>query len=158
MASVYIETTIPSFYHETRQSMIVRTWREATRRWWDLYAPAYDLVTSEFVLAELRHAPHRKAHAVMEMMQGVRVLEEKRGVRDIAADYVEHALMPRGAGGDAAHLAMASVHAVDFVLTWNCKHLANANKIPHLRALIARLGRAVPTLTTPLTLIPEHLL
>lgn len=63
--------------------------------------------------------------------------------------------MPGDALGDAAHLALASVHAVDYLLTWNCKHLANANKTQHLRVLNARLGLHVPILTTPLTLVPE---
>jgi len=63
--------------------------------------------------------------------------------------------MPAGAVGDAAHLAMASVHSIDFVLTWNCKHLANANKIRHIGMVNQRLGLSVPVLTTPLTLIED---
>lgn len=65
--------------------------------------------------------------------------------------------MPSGAGGDAGHLAFASMHGVDFLLTWNCAHLANANKTKHLSVLNGRLGLSVPILTTPLTLIPEDM-
>ena len=63
--------------------------------------------------------------------------------------------MPAEAGGDAVHLALASMHSIDFLLTWNCRHLANANKIQHLTVLNARLGLHVPVITTPLTLMPE---
>jgi hypothetical protein len=63
--------------------------------------------------------------------------------------------MPRDARGDAAHLAMASLHGVDFLLTWNCRHLANANKADHLRVINTRLRLTVPVLTTPMTLMPE---
>ncbi|MFN0131635.1 MAG: type II toxin-antitoxin system VapC family toxin [Phycisphaerales bacterium] len=154
MATVYIETTIPSFYFETRKSARAVAWREATRHWWDHCAFKFDLVTSDFVIAELRRAPQDRAAPALAMLRGVRVLPERPSVRDTAAYYIEQGLMPAGADGDTAHLAMASVHAIDFLLTWNCKHLANANKVPHLRALNARLGLAVPTLTTPFTLIP----
>jgi hypothetical protein len=155
MARVYIETTIPSYYFETRKTVRAVAWREATRLWWDRFAGGYELVTSEFTLSELRLAPDAKADAGIKLLESVRILPDVPEARQIAAFYAEEQLMPRGAAGDAAHLAMASIHAIDFLLTWNCKHLANANKIPHLRALNARLGLAVPTLTTPFTLIPE---
>lgn len=63
--------------------------------------------------------------------------------------------MPTEAAGDAYHLAMASLHRMDFLLTWNCRHLANANKQRHLALLNGRLGLPMPIITTPLTLIPE---
>jgi hypothetical protein len=64
--------------------------------------------------------------------------------------------MPREAEGDAYHLALASLCKVDFLLTWNCQHLANANKVRHLTILNSRLGLAMPVITTPLTLIREN--
>lgn len=69
--------------------------------------------------------------------------------------YVRNRLMPAEAGGDAFHLAMASVHAIDFLLTWNCRHLANANKMEHLRVINTRMGLSVPIVTTPLNLKSE---
>ena len=60
------------------------------------------------------------------------------------------------AGGDAVHLALASMHLMDFLLTWNCRHLANANKIQHMAVLNARLRLHLPVITTPLTLMPEE--
>jgi hypothetical protein len=64
--------------------------------------------------------------------------------------------MPKEAEGDAYHLAMASLHKMDFLLTWNCQHLANANKVRHLTVLNTRLGLPMPVITTPLTLIREE--
>ncbi len=65
---------------------------------------------------------------------------------------MSHRLMPREALGDAVHVAVASVNAIDFVLTWNCRHLANANKASHLAAINRRLGLFVPTIVTPYNL------
>ena len=77
MPTVYIETTIPSYYFETRTSPEAIAWRGATLRWWDEYRGGYDLVTSGFVLAELRDAPPTKAAACES---GVHVEEEVVGV------------------------------------------------------------------------------
>jgi hypothetical protein len=64
--------------------------------------------------------------------------------------------MPRDPAGDAAHLALASFYKCDYLLTWNCAHLANANKIGHIRRVNALLGLPVPQLVTPLELIGEE--
>ena len=155
MPSVYIETSIPSYYHETRKGSIVTAWHETTRRWWDSYRHMYDLCISQFVVAELARAPTSKAARLRRLIEGIPLLDEPPGLQDVVQYYFEHRFMPIEAGGDAFHLAMASIHNVDFLLTWNCRHLANVNKMPHLRVLNGRLGLPVPTVTTPLTLMPE---
>ncbi len=153
--TVYIETTIPSFYHETRRDAANRYRREVTREWWDLHRHRFDLCTSELTLLELRDAPSAKSLAAIKLIGGLRRLEPSGRVAEITDLYISQRLMPAGAGGDAGHLAFTSVHCIDFLLTWNCKHLANANKFPHLRALNARLGLPIPVLTTPYMLMPE---
>jgi len=107
------------------------------------------------VVTELEQAPREKARRARELIRGVEVLSEPTALAEVIDFYIEHRLMPRGAGGDAAHVAMASLHNIDFLLTWNCQHLANANKIRHLSVLNGRLGLPVPVITTPLTLLPE---
>ena len=91
----------------------------------------------------------------MKLLRGIPVLSDLAGLDEVIAYYIQHRLMPADALGDAAHLAMASMHRMDFLLTWNINHLANANKVQHLTVLNARLGLAVPIVTTPLTLLPE---
>ena len=76
-------------------------------------------------------------------------------MEDVVSAYMEHRLVPADAAGDAAHLAIASMHGIDFLLTWNIRHLANADKFQHLSVINGRLGLHVPTITTPLTLRPE---
>lgn len=156
MQTVYIETTIPSFYFETRTAPLMVAWRDATRDWWTRFRSRYDLVTSRFVLNELGAGPARKAEAAIQLLEGVRVLPNSAEVERVAAEYIRRKLMPAGSVGDAAHLAMASVHAIDFILTWNCKHLANANKVRHIRGVNEQLGLAVPIITTPLALVTEE--
>lgn len=157
MARVYIETTIPSYYVDSRTHPVVVAWRDATRLWWDRYANGYDLCTSQYVYAELRASPAAKAQAAVALLDDVAQLSEPDGLHEVVRFYVENKLMARDAAGDAMHLALASLHGCEYLLTWNCKHLANANKTRHLGILNARLGLGVPVITTPLTLIPEEL-
>ncbi|MCW5776722.1 MAG: type II toxin-antitoxin system VapC family toxin [Phycisphaeraceae bacterium] len=155
MRTVYVETTIPSFYTDTRRSATIVAWREATRTWWDHSRHKYRLCTSAFVLAELERIPGPRGASCVRMLESVRLLDPTPDFDDVVRAYVRHRLMPRDAAGDAAHLALASLHGIDFLLTWNCRHLANMNKAVHLGRINSRLGLHVPTLTTPLTLMPE---
>lgn len=156
MRSVYIETSIPSFYFETRDTDQARLWREHTRQWWLVTAPGYRLVTSSFVLRELQEAPKAKRLEGLTLLRDVELLDEPPELADTIEYYLQHRLMPDDAAGDAAHLAMASLSRIDFLLTWNLKHLANANKFRHLNVLNGRLGLSVPVITTPLSLGPEE--
>lgn len=155
MESVYIETTIPSFYFETRTTPIVRAWKDVTRRWWERKS-TYALYTSRFVHAELRQSPLKKASDAIKLIEAVPVLEAPADMERVIARYIREKLVPAEAGGDAAHLAIASFDGIDFLLTWNCRHLANANKVRHIAAVNKKLGLHVPTVVTPLTLLGEE--
>ena len=74
-------------------------------------------------------------------------------IRDVVDFYIQHRVMPNDPVGDALHLALASFHKFDYLLTWNCEHLANANKFGHIRRVNALLGLHVPALVTPQQLI-----
>ena len=87
------------------------------------------------------------------LMQNVELLPIEEETGEIVEAYIEHQLMPRNPVGDALHLALASQHKCDFLLTWNCKHLANANKFSHIEWVNTTLGLFVPTLVTPLSLL-----
>lgn len=154
MRRVYVETSIPSMYFETRTEHMLPQWALVTRTWWDRYRHLYDLCTSEAVWTELLAAPAPKRALMEEMFREVRVLPDPPGYEDVAAFYIQHMLMPAGATGDASHLAFASMHGVDYLLTWNCRHLANANKFRHIAVINGRLGLAVPSLVTPFSLVP----
>jgi hypothetical protein len=154
MPRVYIETTVPSFYFDTRADPTIVAWRRSTRRWWDRYRHRYDLVTSEAVIAELDAAPLEKARSAKALLRGLPLLPQPAGFDDLVSYYIDHKLVPRNAQGDAAHLALASLHGIDYLLTWNCRHLANTNKARHLAVLNGRLNLPIPTLATPDILLP----
>ncbi len=155
MPSAYIESTIPSFYHETRSDRIVQTWRDFTRKWWDDHRHDYELFTSRFVIAELSEIPSAKAASCVELLREVEILDEASKLASVIQYYLKNLVMPRNSLGDAAHLAMASLHKMDFLVTWNCRHLANANKARHIAIVNQRIGLPTPIITTPVMLMPE---
>jgi predicted nucleic acid-binding protein len=151
--TVYVETSIPSFYYETRPEPAMQARREWTRRWWSYAHETYRLVTSAAVLDELGRGEYAAKQDCLALMQSLPVLPIDSATADFVAAYLRHKLMPFDPAGDALHLALASQHKCDFLLTWNCTHLANANKFGHIRRVNTMLGLFVPTLTTPLELL-----
>jgi predicted nucleic acid-binding protein len=150
---VYVETTIPSFYYDVRPTPDIVVRREWTRRWWSIAAGTYELVTSSAVLEELAGGNPEQVANRLALVRDLVLLPIEPAISEIAETYIQHRVMPADPGGDALHLALASHHKCDFLVTWNCRHLANANKFGHIRRVNALLGLYVPALVTPLELL-----
>lgn len=146
---IYIETSIPSFYHEARTAPQFQTMREWTREWWDVAMLRDEFVTSEPVLIELERTPEPKRSQAFALIARLPLLDDVEAVDEIVAVYLQHKLMPRDAAGDARHLALATFHGCAILATWNCRHIANANKQEHIRRVNSSMGFATPVLTTP---------
>jgi len=114
------------------------------------------MVTSEAVLLELRNGEYPSRAAALALAQELPLLEITPAVAEIVDAYVQHRLMPADPSLDALHLALASYHKCEFLVTWNCQHLANANKFGHIRRVNNLLGLYVPVLATPLELLGER--
>lgn len=154
---VYIETSIPSFYYEirTEPDMIAR--QNWTREWWDNCRDHYTLVTSAAVLEELQNGDYPNQEKVIALLNPIPLLPmEDPLVSEIVKTYLNHQLMPRNPKGDALHLALASYHRCDFLLTWNCRNLANANKFKHLERIHNILSLPTPLLVTPVQLLGDN--
>ena len=150
---VYIETSIPSFYFEVRTEPEMVARREWTRLWWSQCRENYDAVSSEAVLVELSGGSFPGQIQALELANELPLLPIESAISEIVEAYIKHRLMPSDPLGDALHLAIASYHGCDFLLTWNCKHIANANKFAHIRRVNAILGIYCPSLVTPLELL-----
>lgn len=153
---IYIETTIPSFYFEARQEVEMVARREWTRHWWSRARQADELVTSEAVLDELAKGDFEARGSCLELLEALGLVPVVPAIAEIVEASIAHNLMPRDPAGDALHLALASYHRCDFLVTWNCRHLANANKFDHIRRVNGILGLFVPSLVTPLELSEEE--
>ncbi len=146
---VYIETTIPSFYYEIRKEAEMVARRNWSREWWDNYRNNYVIVTSEPVLDELSRGDYPNKDDTISLLENIQLLSVEEEIIEIVETYIKYKVMPNDPIGEALHLALASYYKCDFLLTWNCDHLANANKFNHIRRINTMLGLFV----TPLELL-----
>ncbi len=129
--------------------------RNWTREWWDQHRSEFVVVTSELVLDELSRGEFPKKEDTLELLKPLGLIQVTEEIVEIVEVYIRNHVMPKNPVGDALHLALASYHKCDFLLTWNCRHLANANKFEHIRRVNTLLGLFSPTLLTPLELLGE---
>jgi hypothetical protein len=152
----YVETSIPSFYFEARSEAQMVARREWTRDWWArATAGGTELVTSLAVIDELERGDFAARPDCLAMVSQLAVLAIETPILEIVQAYIRHKVMPEDPAGDALHLALASYHRCEFLVTWNCKHLANANKFGHIRRVNGLLGLLTPALVTPLELLGD---
>ncbi len=149
----YIETTVPNFYYDLRSSEAVVTRRSWTRLWWDSAPEKYELVTSPEVFMELSAGTSDLVPLRLALLQYLPTVPITPEVTDTANTYIQRKLMPGRPSGDAFHLALASHYKCDFIVTWNCRHLANPNKFAHVQHLNRLLGLPVPEIVTSLDLL-----
>ena len=147
---VYIETSIPSFYYTLRRDIESRAMQSWTRRWWEQYKDQFTLVSSLAVIEELSDGGSEKTQDRIDLVENLEMLSISPRIRRITQTYIDRLIMPQDPFGDALHLAIASFHNVDALLTWNYKHIANLNKIYRIRQINQELDLPTPELVTPL--------
>ena len=147
---IYIETTIPSSYYTLRtdEKSLVR--QKLTRQWWDEYADMFTLTSSSAVVEELEQGSKQATLDRLALLDGIEIFVSSIEILQIAQIYIDKLIMPKEPQGDALHLAFASFHQVDAMLTWNCIHLANPNKFDYIARINQELGLTTPELTTPI--------
>jgi len=156
MPTAYIETTIPSYYTARNARSILQASRQlATREWWDGGCSGFDLVTSTETLNEAGEGDPEMAKERLGLLQQMRVLPVTRQAADLARQLVACGLVPETASPDAVHIALASVHRIDFLVTWNFKHIANPHIRERMRTRINNSGYRMPVMCSPEELLNE---
>lgn len=151
---VYLETTIPSLLTaRPSRDILMAGQQQATRDWWGERRQHYQLFISGLVLAESRRGDASSARARDEALAACKVLEYTQAAEQLAGVILATRLLPAKAAVDAAHIAVAAVHEMDFLLTWNCRHIANAAIVDKVRAAIRAVGYIPPVICTPLELM-----
>jgi hypothetical protein len=159
MARIYIETTVISFYYNTRSEPEMKARENWSRRWLDAALASTDeLVASLAVKSELDTGEFPNKTEMLTLASRIPLLALNDAIAEVVDSYISHHVMPNDPGGDALHLAVASFHRCDFLVTWNCRHIANANKFGHIRRVNDILGLGNPALVTPLELLNEEVI
>ena len=149
MARVYLETSFVSACVTDREDAASVYRRETSNAWWSTQRHRHEVAISAEVIRELSDPAHRRSRQALDLIRGVALLDIDDQVRGVAEVFVRELVMPRPIGGDAVHIAVCCVRAVDCVLSWNVRHLANPAKAAHLRVICARMGLIAPAVLTP---------
>lgn len=156
MATAYIETTIPSLYTGRPAQRLTEAARQnLTMRWWDGHRFEFDLVCSQTVLEECAEGEAEMAQKRLDLLVGIPLLELTADVGRIAEELLFKQIIPQKAADDAIHIAVSSVHAVDYLVTWNCKHLANPRNWRRISDCVASFGYRATVICTPEDLIGD---
>jgi hypothetical protein len=153
---VYIETSVVSYLTALPSSDLVRAaHQQLTTEWWTK-REGFALFVSDAVLTEVRQGDPAAAARRLAAVDGLQVLAATREANELATALLTAAAMPRKAAIDAVHVAIATVNGMDFLLTWNCTHIANAVMRPRIETVCRDAGFDPPTICTPEELQPEE--
>ncbi len=154
MRTVYIETSVVSYLAgKPSHDLLIAACQQATRDWWEAYRHRFDLYTSQLVIAEAGRGDPEAAKQRLNYLRGIAELHITSEMRDVARALVEQGALPSEAHADALHIAVAAIHHVDLLLTWNCRHIDNPVTKPVIRSVCAAVGFSCPEICTPIQLL-----
>jgi hypothetical protein len=154
MESVYLETTFISYLvARPSRDLLVAAHQQVTHEWWARRRSEFECSVSQFVHDEAALGDPDEAQKRLAVMKGLGNLEVTPDVVALAGAITAAGVLPPQAYADAAHVAVATVHEVEYLLTWNCKHLANAQIAKRIGRVCESHGRAMPTICTPVELM-----
>jgi len=152
MARVYLETSFVSYLtaaiREGRDP-ITAAHQQLTIEWWNRRRSDFDLVISQVVVDELQKGDPTFAKNRLEVVSTLPRLQVTDQATSLARNILSKGFLPQKAFPDALHIAVATVHLIDYLLTWNCKHIANVEVLPRIADLCENLGLPIPIICTP---------
>lgn len=156
MTTLYIETSIVSYLRQRPSAQVVMAARQLlTHQWWDDERGNYELVTSQFVLDEASTGDPVLAAQRLQSLEGIPLLPRDPRIGVIANEIMSRAILPSKATIDALHIAMVAHHRIQYLLTWNCKHIANAKILPRIHDALTDLGCPIPIICTPEEMVDD---
>ncbi len=154
--TLYMETTVPSYLLAApSRDLIALARQDITRRWWHRDHARYTVYISDIVLEEAGEGDPESARRRREFLSPFQVLDASSEVESLTAMYMEKRIVPARYEHDAAHLALATMHEMRYLCTWNFRHLANALALKRFERLNEKLGLFVPQVCTPEQLLGE---
>ena len=150
MESVYIETTVISYLaSRPSRDILVAAHQQTTDEWWSFRRHEFECYISQIVIDEIQAGDIEAAEKRMEEIGDFPVLEATIEAERLTEAIIEGGAIPERAVRDAAHIAVAAVNDIDYLLTWNCSHLANAQIIRRVSVICNAQGYSMPVICTP---------
>ncbi len=153
---LYLEGPIPSYYvARPSRDIVVAAQQQQTRDWWDYRHGLFDIYVSEIVLEEIDEGEKAMARQRLDLVKPFPMLSITNDVVNLARALVDEGPLPKKAARDAAHIALAAVHKIDFLLTWNCRHIANPTMLRRIAFVCDRREVTAPVICTPHELLTD---
>ena len=153
---VYLEPTVVShLVARSSDDAILASWQKASRRLWEDYADRFEFVVSRIVHAEIQRGDPIAARQRLEAVSLLRILETFPKVDLLAQKLLDAGAVPRNSLTDAQHIAIATVHNIEYLVSWNHKHIVNENKREHINQVCQVAGFQPITICTPIALMEE---
>jgi len=153
--SVYVETSVISYLaSRPSRDVIVAGHQQITLEWWDM-RDDWRLFASPLVIREAGGGDVDAAARRLAFTQGLTLLPMTDLVQTLAGQLLAGAALPSKAAEDALHIAVAAIHNVEYLLTWNCRHIANATKRLAISTICEQSGYRTPVICTPEELLGE---
>jgi len=154
--TIYVETSIFSYLAgRPSRDLLVAARQQLTHMWWQRRRAAFDLYVSQLVLDEVRAGDPEVARRRVALVADLPLLDLTPEVAELAAALIERLRLPPRSAADAAHIAVAAYHGMDFLLTWNSAHIANAELRRKVEQVCRERGYSIPVLCTPDELMGE---
>jgi predicted nucleic acid-binding protein len=157
LPKVYVETSVISYLvaRRNQRDLLVASNQELTQEWWETRRASFELCVSAVVLAEASRGDQTFAAARIAVARELTLVKTSQTAMELASALLGRAGLPQNAYEDALHIAVAAATGMDYLLTWNCKHIANAVIIPRVYGVIRSFGFEPPLIYTPQQLMEE---
>lgn len=153
---IYIESTIPSYVvARPARDLLQAARQQLTRDWWEEKRTAHELFASQVVIDEVSVGEAAMAEKRLALLAELPLLDLTAAAQTFAQQILDCRILPIEADRDAVHIGLATLHRMDILLSWNCRHIANAAIQPRLRRLAEAGGYTLPVICTPEELMEE---
>jgi predicted nucleic acid-binding protein len=153
---LYLETTIPSYLTwRPSRDLVIAGHQQITRDWWENRLGDFQVYISQLVLDEVGAGDPAAARERLRVLKSLPLLDITPEVMELTTGILASGIIPRKAATDAAHIAIAAVHSIDFLLTWNCAHIANAAMVKALASICRQHAWECPVICTPEELLGD---
>ena len=154
--TVYIETSVVSYLTaRPTRDLMAAAWQKITADWWETQRHRFDLYTSDLTIEEAGKGDPQAASRRLEALDGIPVLPLTGQATGLLVALLESGALPARSQADALHIAVSAAHGVDYLLTWNFRHLANATSRPIIRNVCVQQGYTSPEICSPRELMGD---
>ncbi|MSR59892.1 MAG: DNA-binding protein [Planctomycetaceae bacterium] len=154
---LYLETTVVSYLTAwPSRDIVIAAHQQIAKEWWKSCSDRFEVVASILVLQEASAGDEAAARDRVAILDQIPLLGESNEALELAQQLIDAAAIPQKAVDDAVHLAIAATNGVDYLVTWNCRHLANATTRRTIEAVCRAAGYQPPIICTPEELSEDH--